>query len=85
MGNKVLVFTAPWCAPCKVLKDQLQSVDDFEYRLVDVSENEELSNGYDIISVPTVIFLDEESKPYNRLIGGINSTLSNIRGIINGG
>jgi thiol-disulfide isomerase/thioredoxin len=65
--NKVTViyFGAIWCAPCKMLKDKLSS-DEAKFEMpnlsvcyidIDEEENEELSEQYNVKSLPLQIFI----------------------------
>ncbi len=54
---QVLVFGAPWCASCKVLKKQLegQSFAGFEIEHVDLDAQPELATKYSVMSLPTIV------------------------------
>ena len=62
MVNKVLKFSATWCAPCRALGETLSKVEDITIENVDIDDNEELCEKYNIRSVPTLIFLNNENK-----------------------
>lgn len=58
-------FTAPWCAPCRMLAPVLSGLaseyPDVVFETVDVDEQPEVAQQYDIRSVPVVmIFKDNE-------------------------
>lgn len=72
MVNKVLKFSATWCAPCRALGETLSKVEDVTIENVDVDNNEELCEKYNIRSVPTLIFLNNENKEVGRSIGNIS-------------
>ena len=63
LKNNALVlvdFYASWCMPCKMLSPVIEEIaKEYEGKLVickiDIDENEELANEYNIMSVPTVI------------------------------
>lgn len=63
LKNNALVlvdFYASWCMPCKMLSPIIEEIaKEYEGKLVvckiDIDENEELANEYNIMSVPTVI------------------------------
>ena len=71
--KKVLMFSASWCGPCKAAKpvfNQLkESVQNVEFQIVDVDENEKLANEYNIAGVPTFVVL-EDGKEVQRMVGG---------------
>jgi len=66
--NKLLIFTASWCAPCRMLKQQLQGCS-IPIELIDVEENPELANTYNVRSVPTIWVLDEGEVLIEKMIG----------------
>ena len=72
MVNKVLKFSATWCGPCRVLGETLSKVEDVTIENVDVDNNEELCEKYNIRSVPTLIFLNNENKEVGRSVGNIS-------------
>lgn len=57
---EILVFSAPWCAACKTLKNKLQ-MKGVVYEEIDVDdpENESLVVAYKVRSLPTTIGLKE--------------------------
>lgn len=64
-GEKVLVrFSAPWCAPCKVLKktlDDLESEALINVAEVNIDEAQDLAMKYNVRSVPTTfLFLNSD-------------------------
>lgn len=67
-NNKVIVDCyAPWCGPCKMISpimDELaQEVDDTMFIKINIDENEEVSEKYNIMSIPTILyFKDSELK-----------------------
>ena len=66
--NFVLDFTASWCGPCQIVGPQFESLskeEDFKhvkFYKVDVDENEELCEEYDISCMPTFVFLKDKKK-----------------------
>jgi thioredoxin 1 len=72
---KVLKFGAIWCSGCLVMKPiwaeiekELPSLDTEYY---DVDQEKEISKKYDIVDLPTFIFLDKEGNEIHREIGEI--------------
>lgn len=57
---EILVFSAPWCAACKTLKNKLQ-MKGVVYEEIDVDdpENESLVVAYKVRSLPTTIVLKD--------------------------
>lgn len=72
MVNKVLKFSATWCAPCRALGETLSKVEDITIENIDIDDNEELCEKYNIRSVPTLIFLNNENKEVGRSVGNIS-------------
>jgi thioredoxin 1 len=74
--NKLLVFTAEWCKPCKRLKTNLSRITpelENYVKLYDIDVQAEAAIKYDIGAVPTLITLDEAGKEVSRKLG-IQST-----------
>lgn len=67
--NKLLVFTASWCGPCKGFKPTLLELEQDRLVYVDIDENPEARTQYEVRSVPTVILVDENGKELERLVG----------------
>ena len=62
--KKAIRFTASWCQPCKVYAPIWESVssekESWEFQTVDIDEGYELASKYNVRSVPTTIFLNDE-------------------------
>lgn len=64
-GVTLVDFWAKWCGPCKMLAPVLEAVEkeleQVKFVKVDVDENEELADKYQISTIPTLlIFKDGE-------------------------
>lgn len=60
--KKVLaVFSASWCGPCKMLSLETKKLDEkgtIDIYYIDIDLNEELTEKYEIHSVPTLIIFE---------------------------
>lgn len=67
---KIIKFGAPWCGPCRVQDPILDEVSQEGYIVekINVDENEEMVEKYDISTVPTLLFFDND-KLVERKIG----------------
>ena len=68
MVTKILKFSAEWCGPCRRLKENLKDMD-FPMDEINIDENPEMVEEYNIISIPTLIYLDENGKTVYRSVG----------------
>lgn len=54
----VVDFFAEWCGPCKMLAPVLDKLegefDDYEFVKVNIDENQELAEEYEVFSIPNV-------------------------------
>lgn len=72
--KKIYRFTASWCNPCKMLAKTLENNDlGVDIEVIDIDENRELCDTYNIRGVPTLV--DPETGA--TLVG--NKTLDEIR------
>ena len=71
--NKVLVdFFATWCGPCKMLSPILEKAEsNIKVIKVDTDEFEDLARKYGVMSIPTLVLL-EDGKEIKRNIGFID-------------
>lgn len=66
MKKTLLIFSASWCQPCKMYKQNLdgKAINVDNYKVVDIDEYPDLTKQYQIRSVPTtILFIEgEETK-----------------------
>ena len=82
---KILKFESDSCPQCKALSVTLERIskeNKIDIKNIDIEEdnNQDLIRKYNIRSIPTIIFLNED-KEYNRLVG--NQSYATINKIIN--
>ena len=82
---KILKFESDSCPQCKALSITLERIskeNKIDIKSIDIEEdnNQDLIRKYNIRSIPTIIFLNED-KEYNRLVG--NQSYVTINKIIN--
>merc|ERR1711993_139822 len=67
-GEKLVVidFYATWCGPCKVIAPQIEAMSkemaEVVFLKVDVDENEDAAQEYNISAMPTFIFIKNQAK-----------------------
>lgn len=72
--NLVLLdFTSTWCEPCKMIDSVLEEIasemnDTIKIIKIDLDENQDIANSFDIIGTPTLILL-REGETLGKLIG----------------
>lgn len=67
--NKLLVFSASWCGPCKAFKPTLLELDQDRLTYIDIDELPEIRKDYEVMSVPTVILVDDDGEELERFTG----------------
>ncbi len=76
--KKVLKMSASWCMPCKVYSRTFNDVKNEEkykdvvFEEIDVEENEELADKYNIRAVPTTVVLDENDNVLSAFNGNVS-------------
>lgn len=62
---KVIRFTAPWCAPCRMLAPIIETlkneISDVEWEVVDVDQHPEKATENGVRSVPTVMIYNGDT------------------------
>lgn len=66
-NKKVVIdFFATWCGPCKmlapVLEELSEEMSDVEFYKVDVDESADIAKEYGIMSIPTLVLLENGEK-----------------------
>ena len=84
---KILKFESDSCPQCKALSATLERIikeykTDMKSINIEEDNNQDLIRKYNIRSIPTLIFLNEDQE-YNRLVG--NQSYATINKIINHG
>jgi thioredoxin 1 len=63
-GKWIIDFWAPWCGPCKIMGPHFDEASN-EYKgkvnfgKVNIDENYNLADNYQVMSIPTTIFFNE--------------------------
>ena len=74
-GKPTIVdFSATWCPPCRQLKPIFERLEkEFEGRInfitIDVDNNPELSQSYQVSSIPMLLFLNKDGQIQNTIVG----------------
>jgi len=80
---KILKFEAEWCGPCKQMDKVIETIDfDVEIDKIDIDDNREALEKYNVRSVPTLIRVDDEGVELDRLIGAQGA--EDIKAFVNG-
>lgn len=66
-------FWAPWCGPCKMVAPELEAValeydDKAVIVKVNVDEQQQLANKYNVMGIPTLLLL-KDGKELDRIVG----------------
>jgi thioredoxin 1 len=65
MAVEAIKFYAEWCAPCKVVNNELKDLDIQSY---DIEQEPELVRKYQVKTVPTIVFI-KDGELVDRLTG----------------
>ena len=61
--KQVILFTAPWCDPCKAFKPIFNEVSkefpQIEFKVLDVSQEQGTAQRFKVMSVPTLIVITD--------------------------
>lgn len=72
---KVLKFGAVWCSGCLVMKPIWKEIENemdwLNTEYFDLDENKEMAKKYDIVDLPTFVFLDSKGEEIHREVGEI--------------
>lgn len=71
-GVILVDFWATWCGPCKMIAPIIEQISEempnIKVAKIDVDENENLANKYEIASIPTLMIF-KNGNPVDTLIG----------------
>ena len=69
--EKIIRFTASWCAPCKAMASILEEVNttNIPIEVVDIDVHQEVAIEFGIRSVPTLVKIDENGNVAGRMVG----------------
>lgn len=81
MTVKVLIFSAPWCKSCEVIKptisDLVNMYSDVQFKEIDIDEEEEMTDEYNIKKIPTVV-ITKDNNELSRIQGTDTHLIRNM-------
>lgn len=81
----LLYFTASWCKPCQHIKPSIEELDQksddqsLQVCMIDINENDELSDHFEIESVPTFITLKNNNMLKRATGASLNAVINLLR------
>ena len=78
--NKLIVFSATWCGPCKAMKPVVDQLDQSRIERYDIDQSRDKLEQYKVSAVPTFIAVDEAGTEINRIMGA--TTLSKLQELL---
>ncbi len=83
----VLDFYATWCHPCKKLDPELKKLEinypNINFLKIDIEEQKELCEKYNIKAVPTIIIINENKEILSKIEGfNLPLLLSEIKKLV---
>lgn len=66
---------APWCGPCRMVGPVIESLaeknkDKFKFCKLNVDENRMIASGYNVMSIPTLMFF-KDGKAVDMVVGAV--------------
>ena len=70
----VIDFNATWCGPCRAFapifeEAQATFADSFEFKSIDIDNNQELAQKYNVEAIPCIVVLDAAGNEVARNVG----------------
>lgn len=78
--SKIKKFSASWCSPCRVLKQNLEGFTRVPVEEIDVEVNTDETTKHNIRNVPVLVYFDENGNEVDRTVGLV--TVQKINEII---